>query len=211
LRHLREAFELRGVLLARRATIRAGGLEDRPFARPWVVTTVREPVARDLSAIFFGKGGSLAGVGLTRDLLEDVREELLYRLRTEQSYEQWVEEELWPVFDFDPFAEPFPKERGWVQRETDRARLLQIRLESFHRLPEALGCFFEMPPETIHVQARNTAQDRTDGDFYADVAQRLSLPRGELKRFYAARGVAHFYTAEEIDRFLRRWASRPCT
>jgi hypothetical protein len=207
LRHLREAFALRGVLHARRATVRARGIEDHPFARPWVVTTLREPVARHLSGIFYQKGPRLIEAGSSPDLHETVREELLERLRIWQSDEEWIEEELKTVFGFDPFAEPFPKERGWVQRETDHARLLQIRLESFDRLPEALGDFFEIPPETIRVHVRNTARERPDRDLYVEVMQRLVLPRDELERFYAAPGVTHFYTAEEIDGFLRRWTS----
>lgn len=208
LRHFRECCALRGVVYARRANVRALGLEDHPFARPWVVTSVREPVARIVSGIFFRGGHDLVASGRSRDdVLDTVRRQTLRQLHFTQSYQEWVDEELRNIFGFDPFGQPFPKERGWARGETARARVLQIRLESFSRLPDALGDFCGVPPETIRVEARNTARERPDYALYRETVRGLSLPRDELESVYASPGVTHFYTPEEIDGFLRRWTS----
>jgi hypothetical protein len=209
LRHFRECCVLRGILHARRSNVRALGLEQHPFARPWVVTAVREPVARALSAVFYEQGHHLVDAAARGqvEVIAEVRQRVLERLRLRKTYEEWVVEELLAVFGFDPFAAPFPQHRGWACAETDRARLLLIRLESFDRLPVALGEFFGVPAETIRVRVANTARERPDNDLYIEAGRTLSLPRDELQRLYAVPGVAHFYSPDEIDGFLRRWTA----
>jgi hypothetical protein len=114
LRHFRECGVLRGVLHARRTNVRTLGLEQHPFARPWVVTAVREPVARALSAVFYERGHHLVEAAACgrAEVVAEVRQRVLGRLRHGKTYEEWVAEELHAIFGFDPFAAPFPRDRG---------------------------------------------------------------------------------------------------
>jgi len=206
LRHARECRALDGILQARRLYAQRMDLGGHPFAKPWVITSVREPVAMALSSFFFSQGHLLKGEekpsgsvspGDFGGWLAAQRESLVL--------ERWLEEELGGVFGIDPFAQRFPVEKGWLCGENESARFLLMRLESFDHLPDALGEFYGIPPESVRVVSENRARDRDDHTRYAELQGGLRLPREKLEQLYASRYVRHFYSGDEIDAFRARW------
>jgi hypothetical protein len=181
------------------------GLGDHPFAKPWVVSSVREPVAMALSSFFFSRGHTMdestsrkpGPTGEFRAWMASQRESL--------ALERWLEQELGGVFGIDPFAQPFPTDKGWICGENESVRFLLLRLESFARLPEALAEFYGIPPGSVDIVSENRASDRHDHDSYESLRGELHLPRESLEQLYASRYVRHFYSSEEIEGFMARW------
>jgi hypothetical protein len=206
LRHFRECCEASGLLKARELCARESGLRGHPWARPWVVTSVREPVSQLLSDLFYDRAPRSGDEVALADLEAEARRRL-ERLPGKSAIGTWLESELEAVFDVDPLALPFSAQRGWVCGENERVRFLLTRLESFDRLPEALGAFFGIPPESVRVVDRNRASDRPDHEVYAAFQRSFRLSPELARRVYGTPYVRHFYSEDEIGRFVSGWTA----
>jgi hypothetical protein len=172
-----------------------------------VITLVRDPVARNLSAFFFGladeapalhrraRGGRFERTALLSTFLRDFDHDHAHR---------WFELQFRPVFELDVFARSFPHERGYDIQQTDRIRLLLLRTEDLdRRLPAAIedllgwhGC----EPRTA-----NRAADQDYAAAYGSFLEQLVMPDTYLERMYDSRLARHFYTPGEISAFRRHW------
>ena len=119
-------------------------VDEAPTGTVWdVVTMVRDPVQRNVSA-FFQNLESAEDVWVAEELrrrdADDVADELVGRFleayvhadehpSTDANPLTWFDDELKPVFGIDVFATPFPTSRGYDTYRSASARLLLIRLE----------------------------------------------------------------------------------
>ena len=192
----------------RREGGRRGDGEDT--ARKWrVVTLVRDPVARTISAFFrhfaynhpqlpatFHEDPRNVGQLLELFLAPDEEERRVTR--------QWFDRELREPLDFDVFASPFPRETGFSRWTTDRAELLLIRTEDLDRVGErALRDFLGAP--ALVLRTRNRGVEQSYGGAYTEFMRRLRLPSIYLDEMYDAPLARHFYGEEERGRLRRGW------
>lgn len=175
-----------------------------------VITLVRDPVARNLSAFFFG---------LAHDaphFYESVRrgrvghEVLLSRFMKDfgHSYAlNWFDLQFRPVFGLDVFARPFPREQGYQILEMDRGRALVLRTEDLDRsLRPAIDAFLGWPG-CVLVRANVGARSRY-ASAYGNFLDRVVIPEGYLDEMYDHRLVRHFYAPEEIEGFRQHWRKK---
>jgi hypothetical protein len=208
-------YNWRGQRLAR--AIRSAPPEHR-----WdVVTVVRDPVARNVSA-FFQNLELMFDVWLGDELRTRPAEEIAARLveHFRASYIagepprdrdgdplSWFDLELEPVFGVDVFASPFAKSRGYQIYSGARARVLLLRVEDLDTVARpALAEFFAI--EVPSLITRNEAATKEYADVYRHFQEQLRLPNDFLDRIYGSRYSRHFYTDEELERFRSRW-TRP--
>lgn len=175
-----------------------------------IISLIRDPVGRNVSWLFessrlkdpaaarrFHEGRFDLGE-LRRRLLED--EDRDYATR-------WFEREIRGVFGIDVYAEPFPHQAGYATYVRGDVELLILRLETLSTagagaLREFLGVEdLAMPPRNVRVASRT-------GELYRRFKADLRLPDEYLERVYASKPARHFYTAEEIAVFRRRWSAR---
>ena len=204
LRSLREAYQLRELLSARRVGFSRRESSQHPHARPWIISSVRDPIAQLVSGYFFATRYD------SRDDLEPtlrvVSDYVVQRLGQRSSPGRWWSEELEAVFGIDVCRLELAPCRSFATGENAYGRFLVVRLESFDGLPEALEHFYGLSPGQVHVATQNRAVDREDGEFYRAVVARLCLPKEVLDRAYGAAYMEHFYSPEEISAFRERWS-----
>ena len=127
---------------------------ERERARRWqVVTIVRDPMARNLSAFFQGcevaalEGGRWQfrseryGVELVVAESEPgpLLEAFVERFPHERPLD-FFDTQLAALFGIDVFAQPFPREAGWAVCRSERCETLLLRLEDLREAgPSALG------------------------------------------------------------------------
>jgi hypothetical protein len=112
--------------------------------------------------------------------------------------------EIEPVFGIDVFAAGFPREQGYEIYEGDFAALLLIKLERLNDCgEEAIKRFLNL--ERFQLLEANKAEDKWYSDLYHAFKQSLVLPDSYLETLYDSPYTQHFYTAEEIAAFRRRW------
>lgn len=184
---------------------------DREPRRRWdVVTIVRDPVARNISAFFqsieeilpdlrtsLGKGR--VDIAL---LLDAFLERFDHGAPT-----GWFDTQMKPVFDLDVFSAPFPHERGFQTLEGDRARLLILRTRDLPRcFSTAFRDFLDVPVK--RPSPENSAAGKWYGSLYERFLAEASLPQEYVATQYESKMARHFFTSDEISRMWTHWSSR---
>jgi hypothetical protein len=193
------------------------GLLDREFDRhEWkIISLVRDPVARNVSAFFELLPTSFpALVKLYHDaaLAAEQRVPELIRIFLEKFEEHdtpiyWFEKHLQPVFGVDIYQSPFPTQQGYQILRQDNVSVLIIRLEDLNNsVAPALKEFLGL--DNFVLEKRNVSDQKAYSDVYRRFQDQLLLPENYIQRMYDSRYMRHFYTEEEITQFRRRW---PCT
>ena len=174
-----------------------------------VITMVRDPVGRNISA-FFENIAALVPNIRARYEAEDFTVEELHELFLHMHHHDlvfgWFHWELRNLFGLDMLKEPFDPHAGYQIYEKGNTRLLLIRTEDISRKgPAAIQEFLGLP-EFVVPQSINTAE----GKYYADIIKIFKtkpLPKWYLDRMYNSEFTRHFYLPEEIERFRLKWSA----
>lgn len=168
---------------------------------PWrIVTLVREPVARNVSAFF-------QTLDQDRTAAREDVDALAHAFADFEGHDEplrWFDCELEPVFGVDVFARPFPQSRGYDVFRNERARVLVVRLEDLKRVAgEAFGEFLGL--DGFAIRETNVASDKDYSRAYSAFVSSVRLPAAYLDEMYGSRYTRHFYSKEEIEAFRSRW------
>lgn len=185
----------------------------RSRGRTWhVITLVRDPVSRDVSAFFHNLTEVIPDVyeRYARDeiAVADIRDAFLHRYDHDAPL-GWFQSQLEPVFGIDVFAVPFDTKAGYATYETPTARLLLIRLEDLETHGKAAISEF-LGLDEFELVSTNLARDKPYNDLYAAFERNVTLPASYLAHMYDSRLARHFYSDSEIEAFKERWTkARP--
>ena len=171
-------------------------------AAPWtVITTVREPIAQAVSALFHGSP--------RRRLLEarpsvDELAQILVDEGWVKTALRWFDREFAPALGIDVYAEAFEPATGFAVLDRPAVRVLLLRQENRLEAPHALGRFLRVPG-AISVPARNEGATKEYAAGYREFLRSVRLPPAVLDQAYNSRYARHFYADEELEGFRRRW------
>lgn len=118
----------------------------------------------------------------------------------------WIDRELNGVLGIDIYASPFPREQGYAIYESDRARLLLIRLQDLNRCASQAICQF-LDLDAFTLVNANVAENKQYVDVYRAFKASIVFPQSHLDRIYSSRLVEHFYSDAEIQTLRAQWAS----
>ncbi len=174
-----------------------------------IVSLVRDPVARTISAFF--RHLPLLHPELGHGFRDDPANvaELIGLFRGADHGEDefaltWFDREVGLVFGVDVFDRPYPKNGLGSVHSCAAGELLVLRTEDLeHSGSQALGRFLGTRP--IGLQHLNRATDLSYGRTYTRFLSELRLPREFLDRMYDSRLARHFYSKDEIATFRGRW------
>ena len=174
-----------------------------------VISIVRDPVARSISAFFQGLHETAPDVSkrIDTDLVsaEELLEIFLER-RIFNTGEWWFESQLKPVFNFDIFAVPFDKEQGYKIYEESWFRLLMMRLENMNEnIQPAMKQFLGI--QKFNLVRHNVGEEKSYGKVY-NAFLKLPLPPAYVTKMYSTRTATHFYKEEERERFIEYWTNK---
>ncbi len=198
-RHLRESQSLRWQL------------DRQPDRQWWIVTLVRDPVARRISELFeqirlYYPELTLSdgGVHVEGVLARMEAAFTNYAERTDKCH-VWFESELKQVFGIDIFDHPFDREAGYGLVELGRVQLLALRLEDLDRNTDRIGSFVGHPAPLSLVKA-NVAENKSYAAAYQTVTTTFKLPASLCRTIYDSRYARHFYSPEMRAALARRWS-----
>ena len=178
--------------------------------RPWsIVTSVRDPIARFVSAFFQAmEAPGARGVGTSAD---DLLSELGTRFerqmaRSETAEVDWFDVNIAGVVGVDVYGHPFDPSRGWGRITTGSVDLLVLRRESIDEGSSQLGSVFGVDlPRSL--PAENVAKDKGYAELYRAVVEGFNPPAELVDRAYDQRLARHFYSAMELEGVRRRWST----
>jgi hypothetical protein len=190
--------------------------------RQWlVITLVRDPVSRNVSSFFQNLVFRL-GFDYEARLQSESQETVVADIRRlfekhyldgrsmerlDSSPLTWFDAELKSVFGVDVYASEFPKKKGYQIYESERARVLLMRLEDLDRVHSAAMKEFLGIDDFALVNA-NEAESKAYSELYGIFRRGLTLPPEYFREFYDSRYARHFYTDEEIQVFRSKWKTR---
>ena len=182
-------------------------LKQKPSKKWKVITLVRDPIARNISAFFQTK--HLLRADDQRVLLSSTDSEELKGLFLENFYAheapiKWFDDELKPVFGIDVFDRSFPREAGYCIYEGEIADVLLIRLEDLARCQtEAIREFLGV--DNFQMRKTNVGKDKSYSEAYSRMLSSIRLPETYLEQMYQSKYAQHFYSRDEIAKFSQRW------
>ncbi|MBD3391257.1 MAG: methyltransferase domain-containing protein [Chitinivibrionales bacterium] len=191
--HIAQSRELRAVL------------EDRPERFEWkIISLVREPVGRNVSALFQNLEKRLGcapdeafsgGPGRVRELAQRFLNEYNHDIPL-----SWFDNEMKATFGIDVYAQEFPITRGYTIIAGSRADLLLLRLEDLDRCANnAVEKFLGI--RDFSLSRANTGASKNYAGVYRQVKKNLVLPQDYLDRMYGSKYARHFYTSQERATF----------
>ena len=181
-----------------------------------VVTLVRDPIARQVSALFQNPEhaeddlrGADGAIDVARTV--DTLRARLTRADACAFAHAWFDRELRAVFDVDVFAHPFDRERGFSIVRGRRAHVLVLRTEDLDAtLAPGLAALLGVDTTCVAHDRSNDRARTDDGPAYAAVQRALRVDRADCERIYANRFSRHFYSDAMIEAFTRRWTGAAC-
>ncbi len=170
-----------------------------------IVSLVRDPVARNLSAYFqnldIWKLGWQPGADVTPYIAS---------FFTEYPHHVplvWFDRQLKATLGLDVFSVPFDFHRERLILRTDRYELIVLRCELPD--PRKKELLEEFLGETgLPLGRANEAHKKSYAAAYKEVLAAIELPTDYLDRQYDSPCARHFYTEVERASFRRRWRRR---
>ena len=162
-----------------------------------IITLVREPVSRTLSAIFqnpadFPNYDMSFDSIISRHLMEG---RLLF---------DWFDHELKEYFGIDIYAHPFDKEKGYSIIKQGNVEVLAMKLEKLNSLEQVISEFIGAPQFKL-INA-NIGNDKHYKYLYKNVKDAIIIPREIFDMYYKDNPkMDHFYSEDEKTDFLKYW------
>jgi hypothetical protein len=168
-----------------------------------VISLVREPVARNISAFFQNSVLWDTQYNEASEDSSEIIEEFLAKFDHEKPL-IWLDQEINDMLGIDVYAEPFPISCGYHIYSNENIELLLIRQES-------LNCCFEgalkefLALEGAQLMDSNRAESKSYAGLYKSFKENLDIPNNYLDHMYSSKYAKHFYSDLEIDEFRARW------
>ena len=177
-----------------------------------VVTLVRDPVARNISAFFEGMELRVANFHdrVTQNAItaEELIDLFLKSISTDPEYHltplRWFDREFKNALNIDVYDKDFPKSTGYQLFENRNTAVLLLKLEKLNEcFSQAASAFFDKKP--ISIESKNVANKKIYQRLYKEFLQSIALPDEYLDSMYNSKFARHFYSENEIDSFIQRW------
>jgi hypothetical protein len=186
-----------------------------------IVTLIRDPIARNLSAFFEHiellpsppdsprvkrlKSIEYEYEVTVRDNNIDELISIFFEKFPHESPFTYFDREFKGVLGVDLFASEFPKSIGYKCYRESKFDILLIRLENLNTcFAEALREFLGV--ERMALVEANVSADKEYSDIYRMFKDSIHLPESYLDKMYSSRFSRHFYTDEELEQFKRSWS-----
>lgn len=164
-----------------------------------VISMVRDPIARNISAFFQNKNVFAAGEADVSELIRRFIETYPHEVPIE-----YFDVHIKPVFGIDVFETAFDREQRSLLATNENFSLLVLRTEDSDDSKQASLARF-LNRTDISLERRNVGSDKSYASEYAEFLERIRLPQAYVDRMLGSRMARHFYTAEELAGFRARW------
>lgn len=182
-----------------------------------VVTLVREPIARNISAFYENLAAKRLGSGHQYHIVSSYRFEITVDLEDLEPlialfFEKfdhdtplvYLDREIKGVLGIDVFSSEFPKSKGYKIYEGEQVDLLLLRLESLNECAsDAFREFLNL--EDFNLIKANITDEKDDAAIYRKILDSIVLPDSYIDTMLTSKYARHFYSEEEINVFRAKW------
>lgn len=171
--------------------------------RPKIITLVRDPVARNISAYF--ENFNLYTPYRSSELPDiSVLIEGFFRAHFHSFPIEYFDQEIKLLFGVDVYRYKFPYEDGYQIIATPEAEILIIQYETDEQKKKKAICnFLDIP--SIMIPKFNLSEDKHYREQYKKVLNEIVIPESYLDQMYESIYMKHFYGPQQILSFRKRW------
>ena len=167
-----------------------------------VITLVREPIARNISAFFevleFYTHGEDDALGVER-LKEIYVEKLPHTLPL-----IWFDDELKSKLGIDPYSQPFDHDQKFVRMDKDNIRLLILRTDTLDTIKiEQLNSLCSS--NVVRILRANIGSQKYYSSVYSTFQSQIRFDKQYVDEMYTHKYMQHFYRPREIDKLTSKW------
>jgi Putative capsular polysaccharide synthesis protein len=180
-----------------------------------VITLVREPVGRAISAFFqnFHLHGHPLYIGekkyiqsLSIDRLISIFHDKYQSMPSLWKLD-WFDEQFYKITGIDVCAKPFDISRGWMEYENEFAKTLLIRFENLESIgEETIRKFIALSRFTLI--KKHVSSEKWYGDILDQFLNKIIFSTESLGNIYNSKICKHFYSQKEIFIFCKKWARK---
>lgn len=186
-----------------------------------IVSLVRDPIARNISAFFQGANMIITEsdhqvilkskiydyeMNFTTEGIEKLTKIFLHKFDNETPL-VFFDREFKGVLGIDVFSSKFPKSKGYKIYEGEHIDVLLMRLEDLDKIAsEAFKDFLGI--EGFTLVKSNISKEKDYADIYRKVLDSLRLPSSYIEEMYTSKYSQHFYSEEEISTFKAKWEAQ---
>lgn len=163
-----------------------------------IVTTVRDPLKRNISAFFFNL--ELLAPGYQKRSIEELIEIFCRQENMNRSPEAWFDEELRYFTGLDVLSEPFDHERGYQIVDGQRHIAFVGRTDKLSSLAQEIGDFVGI--NDLVLPRSNDIGSTSKSEVYAAFKREFRASDEMLESLYQNRFTKHFFTPAEIEKML---------
>ena len=186
-----------------------------------IVTLVREPVSRNVSAFFDLLEVNNAGSGERHTVKSGYGFEVVVDAKNPQELEAlflekfdhetplvFFDREFKGELGIDVFSGEFPTSKGYQIIENEKAQVLLLRLEDLNKCgPGAFKEFLDI--DGFSIVKANVGNEKPYNNIYRNFLNTAVLPQSYLDEMYNSKYTRHFYSSKEISRFRAKWNRQP--
>lgn len=169
-----------------------------------VITLVREPIGRNISAYFqnldfwWKRPDAHRSIPMT---------ELVDRFLRDFPHQEpltWFDNEFLPATGVDVYSQPFPQQQGFQQIHANPLDILVLRHDLDDRIKAScLGMMLAI--DDFRLLRENTADGKRYREKYKEFQKSVCLPSIYIDEMLGSKYAQHFFPHEEIEQVRKRW------
>jgi hypothetical protein len=174
----------------------------------YIITIVREPIAREISAFF-------QNTEFFKTIVEDAKlnvdvQKSVYLLREifERNIildiEDWFNSEIKNYFGIDIFSIPFNEEKGFTIFKNGRFKLLLLKTETMNHVFQIALSEFLQKDIRFAIQKSNVGDNKHYAESYSQVKNQFKLDESVINQIISSRYFQHFYKGMEY-KVVEKW------
>jgi hypothetical protein len=171
-----------------------------------VITTVREPIGRNVSAFFeaFRYYNNIDASNYKKDTAA-LQAKFMKKIPHDFAL-TWLEEELKRMLGIDVFAAPFDKAKKYQKYQHKNIDLLLLRIDLSD--VEKENQLYEFLKKTkLKLERHNVGAEKDYANLYQAFKTNLELPQSYVERMLASKYCCHFYSLEERQILFDKWTN----
>lgn len=168
-----------------------------------IITLVRDPLARALSAYMQGFGLTKISKYITNNLSENAKEYVIWHLENDIEF-SWFDNELRELTGIDIFTYPFDKMKGYTWIKEKDVEILVLKTEKMNDNENIVGEF--VGKQNLKYKPSNIGQNKHYKYIYEALLKQFRIPISYVKSQYVDnQKFNHFYSEEEKKEFWQKW------
>ena len=187
---------------------RAAGISIlRDIEKIRIISMVRDPISRDISAYFSCFQEYILYDIVQSDTYKGINDYLDRHTKVGDygAIFEWFNMEIKKIFGIDVLEYDFNKEKGYQIIQKDNVELLLVKAEQLDFCQDIIGKFVEV--EDFKVERKNVGSEKLCKFVYDEVKKRIEIPKYILDFYYKEnKAMDHFYTAEEKEKLRKKWS-----